>query len=61
MRTFMLRVGFEPTIPVLARAETFNALDSSATLIGFFMYLFIYFAYLFDEEQFLEKMNRSST
>jgi hypothetical protein len=25
------------------------------------MYLFIYFAYLFDEEQFLEKMNRSST
>jgi hypothetical protein len=30
----MAWVGFEPTIPVLERAKTFDALDSTATVIG---------------------------
>jgi hypothetical protein len=32
--TSMLRVGFEPTIPVFERAKTVHALDHAATLIG---------------------------
>jgi hypothetical protein len=27
-------IGFEPTVPFFERAETFNALDHSATVIG---------------------------
>jgi hypothetical protein len=30
----MLRVGFEPTIPMFERAKTVHALDRAATLIG---------------------------
>jgi hypothetical protein len=30
----MLRVGFEPTIPVLERAKTVHALDGVAIVIG---------------------------
>jgi hypothetical protein len=30
-------VGFEPTIPVFQRAQTFHALDRAAILIGFFI------------------------
>jgi hypothetical protein len=33
-QTFMSRVGFEPTIPVLEWAKTVHALDSAATVIG---------------------------
>jgi hypothetical protein len=33
-QTSMLRVGFEPTIPVLERAKTVHALDLAATVIG---------------------------
>jgi hypothetical protein len=32
----MLRVGFEPTIPVFERAETVHASDRAATVIGKF-------------------------
>jgi hypothetical protein len=31
----MLRVGFETTIPVFERANTFHVLDRAATVIGF--------------------------
>jgi hypothetical protein len=30
----MPRVGFEPTIPVLVWAKTFDALDRATTMIG---------------------------
>jgi hypothetical protein len=30
----MLRVGFEPRIPVFERAKTVHALDRAATVIG---------------------------
>jgi hypothetical protein len=30
----MPRVGFEPTIPVFARAKTVHALDRAVTVIG---------------------------
>jgi hypothetical protein len=33
-QTFMPRVGFEPTIPVLEQAKTVHALDRAATVIG---------------------------
>jgi hypothetical protein len=33
-QTFMLRVGFEPKIPVFERAQTVHALDRAATVIG---------------------------
>jgi hypothetical protein len=32
--TYMPRVGFEPTIPVLNRANTVHALDRAASVIG---------------------------
>jgi hypothetical protein len=36
----MLRVGFEPTIPVLERAKTVHALDRAVTVIGIYIYIF---------------------
>jgi hypothetical protein len=33
-QTSMPRLGFEPTIPVFERANTFHALDRAATVIG---------------------------
>jgi hypothetical protein len=33
-QTFMPRVEFEPTIPVLERAKAVHALDRAATVIG---------------------------
>jgi hypothetical protein len=33
-QTSMLRVGFEPTIPVFGRAKTVHALDGAATMTG---------------------------
>jgi hypothetical protein len=30
-------LGFEPTIPVFERRKTVHALDSAATVIGFFL------------------------
>jgi hypothetical protein len=34
----MLRVGLEPTIPVLERAKAVHALDRAAAVIGMFPY-----------------------
>jgi hypothetical protein len=34
----MLRVGFEPTIPVFERAKTVHVLDRAATVIGKCLY-----------------------
>jgi hypothetical protein len=31
----MLRVGYEPTVPVFERAKTVHALDRAATVIGY--------------------------
>jgi hypothetical protein len=36
-QTSMLRLGFEPTIPVFERAKTVHALDRAATVIGLLM------------------------
>jgi hypothetical protein len=33
-QTSMLRVGFEPKIPVFEQVKTFHALDRAATVIG---------------------------
>jgi hypothetical protein len=38
----MLRVGFEPAIPVFGREKTVHALDRAPTVTGIFIYLFIY-------------------
>jgi hypothetical protein len=35
----MLRVEFEPTIPVFERAKTVHALDGAATVIGYRLFL----------------------
>jgi hypothetical protein len=34
-RTFMFRVGFEPTTPVFERANTVHALDCATIVIDF--------------------------
>jgi hypothetical protein len=36
----MLRVGFEPKIPVIERAKTVHALDRAANVIGKFIFTF---------------------
>jgi hypothetical protein len=38
-QTFMPRVGFEPTIPVIERAKKYSVLDHAATVIGHFFCL----------------------
>jgi hypothetical protein len=37
--TFMLQVGFEPTIPASERAKRVHALDGRATAVGCYEYL----------------------
>jgi hypothetical protein len=37
-----LEVGFQPTIPVFERAETFHALDRATTVIASRLILFVY-------------------
>jgi hypothetical protein len=39
----MLRVGFEPTIPVFDRAKTVHALDRAATVIGYYVFIYSLF------------------
>jgi hypothetical protein len=48
-QTSMLRVGFEPTIPVFERAKTVHALDRAAAVIGV-----AYFCMLFNDDVFIE-------
>jgi hypothetical protein len=38
----MPRVGFEPTIPVFELAKTFRVLDCADTVIGAFVFTFLY-------------------
>jgi hypothetical protein len=42
----MPQVGFEPTIPVLERAETVQALDRVATVIGSACFIAVKFSKL---------------
>jgi hypothetical protein len=55
-QTSMPHVGFEPTIPAYERALTFHALDRAATVISWFLFLYLslllffvyfYFVYLY--------------
>jgi hypothetical protein len=39
----MPRVGFEHTVQVLEQVKKFHALDISATVIGVWILLFVYF------------------
>jgi hypothetical protein len=45
-QTFMLRVGFEPTIQMFERAKTVHALDPAVTVIGSIDKYIIYFSTL---------------
>jgi hypothetical protein len=42
-QTYMLRVGFEPTIPVFEKAKTVHTLDRAATVIGYINILYTKF------------------